>query len=154
MGNFNRDSSSRGGHRGGFGRSSYSRDRNDYGRNKKQMFNAVCSNCGKNCEVPFKPTGEKPVYCSDCFEKMGGKSSRNTFDRTAGKDRSYSDDKYKIQFESLNTKLDKIIELLQPKNIVEDLPLPVPAVKVIKTKKSKPKTTKTEKPKKKTAKAS
>ena len=33
------------------------------------MFQATCSECGKACEVPFKPTGERPVLCSDCFAK-------------------------------------------------------------------------------------
>jgi CxxC-x17-CxxC domain-containing protein len=36
------------------------------------MFTAVCSNCGKEARVPFQPRGDKPVYCSDCFEQMRG----------------------------------------------------------------------------------
>ncbi len=36
----------------------------------RQMFPAVCSECGKNTEVPFQPRGDKPVYCSDCFRKI------------------------------------------------------------------------------------
>jgi CxxC-x17-CxxC domain-containing protein len=39
-------------------------------RGEKPMFKATCSECGKSCEVPFRPTGEKPVFCSDCFNKM------------------------------------------------------------------------------------
>jgi CxxC-x17-CxxC domain-containing protein len=31
------------------------------------MFQAVCNDCHKSCNVPFRPTGDKPVYCSDCF---------------------------------------------------------------------------------------
>jgi CxxC-x17-CxxC domain-containing protein len=31
------------------------------------MHNAICSECGKKCKVPFKPTGDKPVFCADCF---------------------------------------------------------------------------------------
>ena len=42
----------------------------------RQMFSATCSSCGKTCEVPFQPTGEKPVYCSDCFQGQRGGSSR------------------------------------------------------------------------------
>ncbi len=30
-------------------------------------FDAVCSNCGKRCQVPFRPDSGKPVYCKDCF---------------------------------------------------------------------------------------
>jgi CxxC-x17-CxxC domain-containing protein len=33
------------------------------------MFEAKCTNCGKTCSVPFKPTAGKPVYCRDCFSK-------------------------------------------------------------------------------------
>lgn len=33
-------------------------------------FPAVCSNCGKDTMVTFKPTPGKPVYCSECFEKV------------------------------------------------------------------------------------
>lgn len=32
------------------------------------MHKAICSECGEKCEVPFKPTGDKPVLCSNCFE--------------------------------------------------------------------------------------
>ncbi|MEM5804476.1 MAG: CxxC-x17-CxxC domain-containing protein [Candidatus Aenigmatarchaeota archaeon] len=35
----------------------------------REMHKAVCSECGKECEVPFKPTEGKPVYCRDCFQK-------------------------------------------------------------------------------------
>jgi len=31
------------------------------------LYQAVCADCRKNCEVPFKPTGERPVYCKECF---------------------------------------------------------------------------------------
>lgn len=35
---------------------------------KKEMFSTVCSNCGKETEVPFKPSEGRPVYCRECFE--------------------------------------------------------------------------------------
>ena len=35
----------------------------------REMHKATCSECGKECEVPFKPTEGKPVYCSDCYAK-------------------------------------------------------------------------------------
>ncbi len=46
--------------RGGFGGGS---------RPPRQMHKAVCADCGKECEVPFKPSGDRPVYCRDCFQK-------------------------------------------------------------------------------------
>lgn len=33
----------------------------------RQMYEAVCSSCGKPAYVPFQPSGDKPVYCSECF---------------------------------------------------------------------------------------
>lgn len=38
------------------------------GRNR-QMFPAVCAQCGKETEVPFEPRQDRPVYCSDCYNK-------------------------------------------------------------------------------------
>jgi CxxC-x17-CxxC domain-containing protein len=35
----------------------------------REMHKAVCSECGKDCEVPFKPNPERPVYCKDCWTK-------------------------------------------------------------------------------------
>ena len=37
-------------------------------RNKTQFFEATCDKCGKKCDLPFRPTGSKPVYCRDCFK--------------------------------------------------------------------------------------
>ncbi|MBS3065932.1 DNA-directed RNA polymerase [Candidatus Pacearchaeota archaeon] len=35
----------------------------------REMHKAVCAECKKECEVPFKPIEGKPVYCKDCFSK-------------------------------------------------------------------------------------
>ena len=35
------------------------------------MHDVVCSNCGKLTQVPFVPTGTRPVYCMDCFQTVG-----------------------------------------------------------------------------------
>lgn len=39
-----------------------------YERRERQMYPAVCAQCGKDTEVPFLPRGDRPVYCSDCFQ--------------------------------------------------------------------------------------
>ncbi|MFH1800971.1 MAG: CxxC-x17-CxxC domain-containing protein [Candidatus Omnitrophota bacterium] len=39
------------------------------GRREKVLHKAVCADCQKDCEIPFKPTGERPVYCKECFSK-------------------------------------------------------------------------------------
>jgi len=43
---------------------------NDGYRAPRQMFPAVCAECGKNTEVPFEPRGDRPVYCSDCYRNV------------------------------------------------------------------------------------
>jgi CxxC-x17-CxxC domain-containing protein len=40
-----------------------------YGSSQRQMYPAVCAECGQNTEVPFEPRGDRPVYCLDCFSK-------------------------------------------------------------------------------------
>jgi len=37
---------------------------------RRQMFPAVCAECGKETEVPFEPREDRPVYCSDCYRKI------------------------------------------------------------------------------------
>ena len=39
-----------------------------YARAPRQMFSAICSECGQTAQVPFQPREDKPVYCSSCFE--------------------------------------------------------------------------------------
>lgn len=39
-------------------------------RRPRKSFPAVCTNCGKDTDVPFKPDPNKPVYCKECFEKI------------------------------------------------------------------------------------
>lgn len=46
-----------------------SRKANRAGSGPRQMYPVTCAECGKQTEVPFRPTGEKPVYCRDCFNK-------------------------------------------------------------------------------------
>lgn len=37
---------------------------------RRTMHDAVCASCGAECQVPFLPNGERPVYCSECFAKI------------------------------------------------------------------------------------
>ncbi len=63
-----------GGNRGGFGGGRSFGGGRDGGRS--QMYKATCSECGKECEIPFRPSGDRPVFCSTCFEKQGGGGDR------------------------------------------------------------------------------
>ena len=42
------------------------RNRRGYNQDR-EMFDVICSECGKETQVPFQPRGDKPVYCSDCY---------------------------------------------------------------------------------------
>ena len=119
----NRGSGGGGGNRG----SGSGRD-----RERPVMHKAICSDCGKECEVPFRPTGDKPVFCSDCFKNkrddnptnyrdrgnrnFDERNSRPRFDNKQSyqKDSGENAENYKTQFEMLNTKLDKILKRLAP----------------------------------------
>lgn len=47
------------------------RGNDSYGyRSRRQMFPAVCAECGKETEVPFEPREGRPVYCSECYSKV------------------------------------------------------------------------------------
>jgi CxxC-x17-CxxC domain-containing protein len=64
-----------GGGGGGYGGGGYGGGGGGYDRAerpRRAMYPAVCSACGKDTEVPFQPRGDKPVYCSDCFESVRG----------------------------------------------------------------------------------
>ena len=43
-----------------------------FDRGPKEMFKATCAECHKECDVPFKPSGDRPVYCKECFSKRKG----------------------------------------------------------------------------------
>ena len=90
----------------------------------REMFKAICDKCHKSCEVPFRPSGDKPVYCSDCFG-YGGKSERNDRTRSerSGHDHGVNLDQHKEQIENINTKLDKILRILESSTSVESVVL-------------------------------
>ena len=96
---------------GGASRSDSREERGGRGRDRsdRPMFDAICDTCGKRFQLPFRPTGEKPVFCNDCFEKEGG--SRSVILPT---------NQYKEQFEALNAKLDKILKILSPAVVAKE----------------------------------
>ena len=56
-----------------------------FGRGERQMYSATCAECGKETQVPFEPRGDKPVYCSSCFESRRSSSYGNS--RGGGRNR-------------------------------------------------------------------
>ncbi|MFA4953529.1 MAG: CxxC-x17-CxxC domain-containing protein [Candidatus Pacearchaeota archaeon] len=97
-------SGGRSGERSGF----RNRNSGSFERGRQEMHKVTCDKCKKQCEVPFKPTGNKPVLCSDCYKKESGSgfspSSRNN---------SSSSGISQEQYKEINIKLDKILEILE-----------------------------------------
>ena len=118
MGTFNRggrDNDRRGG--GGFrGRDSGRGGGFNRGGGDRQMHQAVCSACKKNCEIPFKPRNDKPVFCSDCFSKQGG-GDRGPRPNKFGGDRGSGGSNQEVlkEIKALSYKLDELIRTLAPK---------------------------------------
>ena len=71
---------------------------------EKQMFPAECVKCGQECQVPFRPNGRKPVYCSNCFVKPEFVPFQKPLPS-------------KDQLEVINSKIDRILELLDSESI-------------------------------------
>ena len=71
MGRSNRRNDKKSGSSKSFGgfRSNFSSNTRSFSSGPREMHKAKCSECGKDCEVPFKPTEGKPVYCRDCFRQ-------------------------------------------------------------------------------------
>lgn len=61
----------------------HSGGRQDNNYRERILHKAVCADCRKECEVPFKPSGDRPVYCKECFSKRkagNGNSPEKRFD--------------------------------------------------------------------------
>jgi CxxC-x17-CxxC domain-containing protein len=72
------------------------------------MHKATCAACGKSCDVPFRPIPGKAVFCRDCFRR-GERPDPKRPDHSD----SHAPDPQKRQFEQINAKLDRIIEILE-----------------------------------------
>ena len=88
-------------------------DRKEFGGkgrdfSQPSMYQVICDQCGKPCQVPFKPSGDKPVYCSDCF------SSKKDQGRDRARQDDHSNDKVQQALKGINVKLDKILQALAP----------------------------------------
>lgn len=93
-------------------------NRRDFSRpsfGDKRLFKAVCADCGQSCEVPFQPTSGKPVFCNNCFGKMD-KTKNHDASRHDHHDHHNTDSQNisSEQFATLNSKLDKILQALNP----------------------------------------
>lgn len=133
MGNFNRGGGgfgggNRGGDRGG--RPSFGGNRGGgrgFGGGREErgpvtMTKVTCDDCKKACEVPFRPTAGKPVYCNDCFRGQAGgreeRAPRRDFNSTPAPRPSFAPanegtSDLSKQISSLNVKLDRILSVME-----------------------------------------
>tara|TARA_Y100000034_G_C6783157_1_gene350186 strand:- start:408 stop:740 length:333 start_codon:yes stop_codon:yes gene_type:complete len=79
-------------------RSSKRKDFRPRNEEERTPHTVICDTCNEECEVPFKPTAGKPIYCDDCFKK--NRSSRPNNNNSRGLD-------------EVNKKLDEILSLLK-----------------------------------------
>ena len=131
MGNFQGGGNGGGGYRGGGGgfRGGNGGGRSNFrgGDREVTMHKAICDECHKECQVPFRPSGDKPIYCNECFSKKRNnddRGSRRDFnDRPAqssfSKPAVSSQNDSSKQLVEINTKLDRLLgaieKLTQPK---------------------------------------
>jgi len=135
MGDFKRGGEKRfGGHGGGFSR------RGGFGggrdRGPVTMHQAICDQCGKPCEVPFRPTSGKPVYCNACFggkKETGNNRGGDRFPQSPRPDfgsnvNKGNNDGLKKQLEVLNANMDRLIKAVEAMALVAKAKKPVKKV--------------------------
>lgn len=107
-------------------------EKRSWGRNsdsrepERKLYRATCDECQKTCEVPFKPTGTKPVFCSSCFSKDNSFDQKRpmdrSFDRPSFGDKRRSDrdmrgsssnDQVIVQLKMINDKLDALLRAMK-----------------------------------------
>lgn len=122
--------------RGGFG----GKGRPSFKKNfdaPRKLYSATCAECNDRCEVPFRPNGERPVFCKNCFDKQAPqdgfdrreaprrdsfrgnsydsfreKPRREAFDRPASAPADRGVEELKSQIIGMNRKLDTVVSLL------------------------------------------
>jgi CxxC-x17-CxxC domain-containing protein len=100
-----------------------------------EKFEATCDSCHKSCQIPFKPTSNKPVYCDSCFRDnksddfAGSRPERKSFrSDNRREDRGYNNDfrgarqdnksdEILAEISKLNDKIDKLFSELEPRVI-------------------------------------
>ena len=53
--------------------------RKNAAKQQREMYTAICANCGAEAKVPFQPRNDRPVYCSECFAKMKEEQANNNY---------------------------------------------------------------------------
>jgi len=79
-----------------------SRDRKQSDRGTKEMHTVTCAKCKKETQVPFKPSGIKPVYCRDCFQEQKPKDGavRRLSNRSSSRPNSPSINRSRARYDA------------------------------------------------------
>jgi CxxC-x17-CxxC domain-containing protein len=99
----------------------------DWNRRPVTMHQTTCAECGKPCEVPFRPIGDKPLYCQDCFrdkrndgERNGGYLSQkdwraSSFAKPGFRNNATNGGNNELisQLKTLNAKIDRLIVVVE-----------------------------------------
>jgi CxxC-x17-CxxC domain-containing protein len=150
MGNFQGGNNRGGGFRGGNGGGGFRGGNGGGGfrggdRGPVTMHKAICDECHKECEVPFRPSGDKPIFCSECFSSKRGnedRGPRKDFGNDRAPKRDFNDRPAQPSFvksvtpvqndngkqlAEINTKLDRLViaieRLTQPKKEIVKTPV-------------------------------
>lgn len=101
--------------------------RGDRKEGRTDMHPATCATCGRACEVPFRPTGDRPVYCRDCFGKKSGNTgggdrfSKKEFTAPVSikpqSENRGGGDNVTRQLELVNAKLERLIQVVETLSI-------------------------------------
>lgn len=75
-----------------------------------ERFQATCNECKKVCEVPFRPNGKKPVYCSNCYK--GKEESPSMSPRSSYQSRERETPDFAKRLDAIDAKLDRILKSL------------------------------------------
>ena len=147
MGEYRKAGGFGGNKRGGFGsgRPSFGGGKPSFHRGgdrdgaPRELFPATCSSCHKSCEIPFRPSGDRPVYCRDCFgaqegaapDVRGRRDDRGNESRFPRKEyrapvfsapKPLGEDKriegLKRQLDDVSVKVDQILSILNAKHVV------------------------------------
>jgi len=83
-------------------------------RGNKQMFHTTCANCGKSCDVPFQPKGDRPVYCRECFPRFRNQNRPQQYQQNRPASSGNLEGQILGQIKGLHEKIDLLLSLQKP----------------------------------------
>jgi len=78
----------------------HDRGRQGNGPRERTYTRVICADCNKECEIPFKPSGDRPVYCKECFSKRKKGSLFNTSRDNRPEERDFPRERYSDKWQA------------------------------------------------------